>query len=96
MNANLSSASAVTSVTSPVTKTNLLGMTREQMETFFLSIGEKKFRAQQVIKWIHQIGVDDFEQMTNVSKALRQKLAEIAEIRGAGGDSPGIFCRRHP
>jgi 23S rRNA (adenine2503-C2)-methyltransferase len=82
MNANLSSASAVTSVTSPVTKTNLLGMTREQMETFFLSIGEKKFRAQQVIKWIHQIGVDDFEQMTNVSKALRQKLAEIAEIRG--------------
>lgn len=78
MNADVSSPSAVT----PVTKTNLLGMTREQMEAFFLAIGEKKFRAQQVIKWIHQIGVDDFEQMTNVSKALRQKLAEIAEIRG--------------
>ncbi|MDF2444938.1 MAG: rlmN [Moraxellaceae bacterium] len=56
-------------------------MTREQMEDFFVSIGEKKFRAQQVIKWIHQLGVDDFEQMTNVSKVLRQKLAEIAEIR---------------
>lgn len=63
-------------------RTNLLGMTREQMEDFFLSIGEKKFRAQQVLKWIHQIGVDDFEHMTNVSKALRQKLAGIAEIRG--------------
>ncbi len=62
-------------------KVNLLGFTREQMEDYFLSIGEKKFRAQQVIKWIHQLGVDDFEQMTNVSKALRQKLAEIAEIR---------------
>lgn len=62
-------------------KVNLLGLTREQMEDYFLSIGEKKFRAQQVIKWIHQLGVDDFEQMTNVSKALRQKLAEVAEIR---------------
>lgn len=67
---------------SPVQKTNLLGLTREQMEDFFVSIGEKKFRAQQVIKWIHQLGVDDFEQMSNVSKALRQKLAEVAEIRG--------------
>ncbi|MDQ8037073.1 MAG: 23S rRNA (adenine(2503)-C(2))-methyltransferase RlmN [Pedobacter sp.] len=64
-----------------VTKVNLLGFTREQMEDYFLSIGEKKFRAQQVIKWIHQLGVDDFEQMTNVSKALRQKLAQVAEIR---------------
>lgn len=65
----------------PIAKVNLLGLTREQMEDYFLSIGEKKFRAQQVIKWIHQLGVDDFEQMTNVSKALRQKLAAIAEIR---------------
>jgi len=66
---------------SPLQKTNLLGLTREQMEDFFVSIGEKKFRAQQVIKWIHQLGVDDFEQMSNVSKALRQKLADVAEIR---------------
>ncbi|HET8730724.1 MAG TPA: 23S rRNA (adenine(2503)-C(2))-methyltransferase RlmN [Moraxellaceae bacterium] len=64
-----------------IAKTNLLGMTRQQMEDYFVSLGEKKFRAQQVIKWIHQLGVDDFEQMTNVSKALRQKLARIAEIR---------------
>ncbi|HEX6591445.1 MAG TPA: 23S rRNA (adenine(2503)-C(2))-methyltransferase RlmN [Moraxellaceae bacterium] len=69
------------SSSSPVSKVNLLGLTREQMEDYFLSLGEKKFRAQQVIKWIHQLGVDDFEQMTNVSKALRQKLAAVAEIR---------------
>lgn len=65
----------------PSSRINLLGMTREQMEEFFVSIGEKKFRAQQVIKWIHQLGVDDFSQMTNVSKALRLRLEEIAEIR---------------
>lgn len=69
------------SLSSAVPKVNLLGLTREQLEDYFLSIGEKKFRAQQVIKWIHQLGVDDFEQMTNVSKALREKLAMVAEIR---------------
>ncbi|MBK9186197.1 MAG: 23S rRNA (adenine(2503)-C(2))-methyltransferase RlmN [Moraxellaceae bacterium] len=67
---------------SPVTpKVNLLGLTRTQMEDFFVSIGEKKFRAAQVVKWIHQLGVDNFEEMSNVSKALRTKLANIAEIR---------------
>ena len=62
-------------------KVNLLGMTRAQMEEFFVSIGEKKFRATQIIKWIHQLGVDNFEEMSNVSKALRVKLQAIAEIR---------------
>ncbi|MCW4153507.1 23S rRNA (adenine(2503)-C(2))-methyltransferase RlmN [Halomonas sp. 18H] len=61
---------------------NLLGMTREEMEAFFLSIGEKKFRAAQVMKWIHQEGCDNFESMTNLSKALRARLSEVAEIRG--------------
>ena len=64
--------------------TNLLGMTREEMEAFFLSIGEKKFRAAQVMKWIHIEGCDDFAAMTNLSKALRTRLAEVAEIRGPG------------
>jgi 23S rRNA (adenine2503-C2)-methyltransferase len=82
MNTEVRSPSASSSLATVTgAKVNLLGFTREQMEDYFLSIGEKKFRAQQVIKWIHQLGVDDFEQMTNVSKALRQKLAEIAEIR---------------
>ena len=63
-------------------KVNLLGMNRPQMEDFFESIGEKRFRAHQVMKWIHFFGADDFETMTNLGKALRTKLAEVAEIRG--------------
>lgn len=59
---------------------NLLGLDREGLESFFLSIGEKKFRATQVMKWIHQVGVTDFQQMNNLSKDLRNKLADIACI----------------
>lgn len=44
-----------------VGKTNLLGLTQPQMEQFFESIGEKRFRAGQVMKWIHHFGVDDFD-----------------------------------
>ncbi len=61
-------------------KTNLLGLSPAKMEAFFLSIGEKKFRAQQMLKWIHQYGESDFEKMTNMGKALRAKLAEVSEI----------------
>lgn len=60
---------------------NLLGLSLRQMEQFFLDIGEKKFRAQQVLKWIHHAGVLDIAQMSNLGKALREKLLEIAEVR---------------
>lgn len=63
-------------------KTNLLGMTQPKLELFFESLGEKRFRAGQVMKWIHHFGVDDFDAMTNVGKALREKLKTCAEIRG--------------
>lgn len=59
---------------------NLLGLDRSAMEAFFDSIGEKSFRASQVMKWIHQVGVSDFAEMTNLSKALREKLAEVSYI----------------
>lgn len=67
---------------SPVSgqKVNLMGMPQNKLEAFFESLGEKKFRAVQVLKWIHQLGVRDFEQMSNISKVLRNKLAEVAEI----------------
>eukprot|EP01031_Cornospumella_fuschlensis_P049559 gene49559-60673_t len=52
------------------------------MEKFFDSIGEKRFRAGQVMKWIHHFGVDDFDAMSNIGKALRDKLKASAEIRG--------------
>jgi len=61
-------------------KTNLLGMSRDQMEAFFLEQGEKAFRAVQVMKWIHQRGVTDFQSMTDISKSLRNKLEEVAEV----------------
>lgn len=60
--------------------TNLLGLDRAAMEDFFESIGEKKFRATQVMKWIHQLGVVDFQAMNNLSKDLRQQLAESSCI----------------
>jgi 23S rRNA (adenine2503-C2)-methyltransferase len=63
-------------------KVNLLGLTQPEMEQFFDSIGEKRFRAGQVMKWIHHFGVDDFDAMSNVSKALRERLKACAEIRG--------------
>jgi len=61
-------------------KINLLGLSPARMEEFFLGIGEKKFRAQQMLKWIHQYGESDFEKMTNMGKALRAKLAEVSEV----------------
>lgn len=62
-------------------KVNLLGMSQAKLEAFFESIGEKKFRATQVLKWIHQMGVDNFDEMTNISKDLRNKLSGLAEVR---------------
>ena len=62
-------------------RVNLMGLSRAQMEQYFLDIGEKKFRAQQVLKWIHHAGVTRIEDMTNLGKALREKLLEIAEVR---------------
>ena len=62
-------------------RVNLLGLTLAQMEAFFLEIGEKKFRAQQVLKWIHHAGVTDIAEMTNLGVALRAKLQGIAEVR---------------
>ncbi len=60
---------------------NLLGLNQKALEEFFITLGEKSFRAQQILKWIHFNRVRDFALMTNLSKTLREKLSEIAEIR---------------
>ena len=65
-----------------IEKTNLLGLNRQDMEAFFAELGEKAFRASQLIKWIHQLNVTDFDQMTNLSKSLRAQLKEKACIQG--------------
>ena len=62
-------------------KVNLAGLTLTKLEDFFSSLGHKKFRAVQLIKWIHQEGELDFARMTNLSKTLREELADNCEIR---------------
>lgn len=62
-------------------RVNLLGLTQPKLEAFFEGLGEQRFRATQLLKWVHQLGVTDFQHMTNMSKTLRQKLQQQAEIR---------------
>lgn len=51
------------------------------MESFFVELGEKPFRATQMLKWIHQHGATDFAAMTNLSKTLRSRLNELGRIK---------------
>ncbi|EKE85231.1 bifunctional tRNA (adenosine(37)-C2)-methyltransferase TrmG/ribosomal RNA large subunit methyltransferase RlmN [Idiomarina xiamenensis] len=62
-------------------KVNLLDLDREGMREFFKELGEKPFRADQVLKWLYHYCVDDFDDMSNLNKKLREKLKHIAEIR---------------
>jgi 23S rRNA (adenine2503-C2)-methyltransferase len=62
-------------------RTNLLEFTLPAMTDWFAAQGEKPFRARQVFQWIHQRGVADFDAMTDLAKALREKLKAIAEVR---------------
>jgi len=61
-------------------KTNLLGLSRAALRDYFHALGEKPYRADQVVRWIHQAGVDAFEPMTNLNKDLRARLADAAAI----------------
>lgn len=63
------------------TKINLLGYNKKALQNFFIELGEKPYRAEQVLKWIHFQGIADFSLMTNLSKSLREKISDIAEIR---------------
>lgn len=69
------------STESIVERTNLLNFNEAQLREYFGAIGEQPYRARQVLQWIHHFGVKDFAQMTNLGKALRNKLSEVAEIR---------------
>ncbi|VDY34902.1 Ribosomal RNA large subunit methyltransferase N [Morganella morganii] len=62
-------------------KINLLDLTRKEMRQFFADMGEKPFRADQVMKWIYHYCYDDFDLMTDINKVLRTKLKAVAEIR---------------
>ena len=70
--------------------TNLLDLDRKAMEAFFAGLGEKSFRASQVLKWIYQFGAADVEGMTNLSKSLRERLREITCIK-----APEVVSEQH-
>lgn len=65
----------------PLQHTNLFGLDRERLREQFASIGEKPWRADQVMQWIYRRGVDDFGAMSNLSRDLRERLVSSFEIR---------------
>ena len=72
-----------------VEKVNLLDLTRNEMKEFLVSLGEKAFRADQLMKWIYHFCVDDFDKMTNINKELREKLKRQAVI-----EAPVVVTRQ--
>ena len=64
------------------TLTNLLDFDPAQLVAYCAELGEKPFRAKQLQRWIHQFGVANFDDMTDLAKSLREKLKTRAEVRG--------------
>jgi 23S rRNA (adenine2503-C2)-methyltransferase len=60
---------------------NLLDFDLEGLTAFCDTLGEKRFRAVQLFRWMHQKGESDFERMSDLARSLRAKLAGVAEIR---------------
>jgi len=69
-------------------KTNLLGLPQGELEALFVEWGEKPFHARQLMRWIYQRGSTDFDAMTDLSKSLRERLAETAMV-----DPPKVISR---
>ena len=63
-------------------KIDIKSMNINELENLLKELGEPKFRAKQIFDWLHAKQVDSFEEMTNLSKGLREKLAETASING--------------
>ena len=61
---------------------NLLDFDLEGLAAFCERLGEKRFRATQLFRWIHQRGASDFDQMTDLAKSLREKLKGCAQVQG--------------
>ena len=61
-------------------KENLLGLDAAGLERFFEAQGEKRFRARQLLRWVHQRGEGEFERMSDLARGLREKLAATARI----------------
>ncbi len=59
---------------------NLLNFDLEGLTAYCEQLGEKRFRATQLFRWIHQKGASDFSQMTDLAKSLREKLPSVASV----------------
>ena len=70
-----------TRVSAAAMTVNLLELERTGFAQFCAALGEKPFRARQLMRWIHQRGAADFEAMTDISKASREQMKAIAAIR---------------
>src|SRR5262249_60745349 len=77
---SLSSSRTAISTRASAMTTNLLGLDAQALEQLFAGLGEKPFRARQVQKWIHRRGAAEFAAMTDIAKALREKLVHAAAI----------------
>ncbi|PKD43603.1 23S rRNA (adenine(2503)-C(2))-methyltransferase RlmN [Rhodohalobacter barkolensis] len=62
-------------------KTDLKSLTKAELSTFLEELGLAGYRSDQVFQWLYQKGVSSFDEMTNLSKDLRAKLDEIAEVK---------------
>jgi len=69
---------------------NLLGMPLAALAEFFVSLGEKPYRARQLMRWLYRQRVLDFDAMTDISAALRRRLALTASL-----DLPPVLAREH-
>ena len=64
------------------TKTNLLDLDRSGLADLLTQLGEKSFRVDQLLQWVHARGCDDFAAMSNLSKVLRERLGQRTQVRG--------------
>ena len=62
-------------------KINLLDLDQQGMEALAQQLGGQPFHGRNLLKWIHRHGVTDFAVMTDLSKSLRERLAQVAEVR---------------
>ena len=60
---------------------NLLDFNQPQLAEYFASLGEKPFRAKQLMRWMHHFGVLDLDQMTDIAKTLRERLRQETEFK---------------
>ncbi|HEX5420844.1 MAG TPA: hypothetical protein VFY39_12660, partial [Gammaproteobacteria bacterium] len=67
-------------LTTGAEKLNLLGLSPAELASFFAGLGEKPYRARQLMRWMYQRHVLDFTEMTDLSLGLRERLAQTAEL----------------